>query len=604
MLLLTALSQNTGLIKSFFLLHAVAWRIWHTVGIGSILVSQSRSKGWIRHFVRVGEGRLEAWREWQGIYHISLIGCWASFFMAGWKYYSIPEFWGYGSGFALLAHTIGMVSLWKQPEYTVNSYSQLLLVVDCTTSMDCIVHLRESRRIWLVCILLLLQRFSCILTSARFYGDFFFDQQPKLTYSGIYRYLNNPERLIGCAALWGMVLITSSAPILLLAIFSHVCTLLFIQLVERPHMQKLYGKELRYEAGLVKTIKRAFPPPVMQSVGRLEQHVDRVLAGTQGAVEDFLIHVGPKFEHGVSEFVKETKFRFSQYPAPLSITNLSQDLNGYDMRLYTLEILSAKRKVPDSTPVDPITGKTRETANGFESLVAGYGEPIRVKWTAAKNHLKNDWIGLYRIADNVSRKVTRVASMGRWVAVCKNQYKSELADVGHVMSDIPVVNDGGVEFVTGELVFEGDKLFWAEGSYEFRYHHGGKYTVMAISLPFDIVVPKPDRLPIPHDDEHEAAAQISWTSVLVMRGVELHLLKLLQNCFDRDEAKGSPEDVDDEFTSGAMQGRDGEKYARRVVYAVQRAFGVDFAQDVVQADRNVRRLSWRICNAKKVLVSY
>lgn len=110
MLLLTALSQNTGLTKSLFLLHAVAWRIWHTAGIGSILVSQSKSKGWIRHFVRVGEGRLEAWREWQGIYHISLIGCWASFFMAGWKYYKLPEFWGYGSGFALLAHTIGIVS--------------------------------------------------------------------------------------------------------------------------------------------------------------------------------------------------------------------------------------------------------------------------------------------------------------------------------------------------------------------------------------------------------------------------------------------------------------------------------------------------------------
>lgn len=367
-------------------------------------------------------------------------------------------------------------------------------------------------------------------------------------------------------------------------------------------MQKLYGKELRYEAGLVKTIKRAFPPPVMQSVGRLEQHVDRVLAETQGAVEDFLIQVGPKFEHGVSELVKETKFMFRQYPAHLSIINLTQDLKGYDMRLYTLEIVNAKSKVPDSTPVDPITGKARETITGYENLVAVYGESIRVKWTAAKNHLKNDWIGLYRIVDNPSRKVTRVASMGRWAAVCKNQYESELADVGYIISDISVVNDN-VEFVTGELVFEGDKLFWAEGSYEFRYHHGGKHTVMAISLPFDIVVPKPDRLPIPHDDEHEAAAQISWTSELVMRGVESHLLELLQNCFDRDEAKGSPEDVDDEFTIGVMQGRDGEKYARRVVYAIQRAFGVDFAPDVVQADGNVRRLSWRICNAKKVLVS-
>lgn len=32
-------------------------------------------------------------------------------------------------------------------------------------------------------------------------------------------------------------------------------------------------------------------------------------------------------------------------------------------------------------------------------------------------------------------------------------------------------------------------------------------------------------------------------------------------------------------------------------------FGIEFAPEVVQADGNVRNLAWRICNAKKVLVS-
>jgi phosphatidylethanolamine N-methyltransferase len=32
-------------------------------------------------------------------------------------------------------------------------------------------------------------------------------------------------------------------------------------------------------------------------------------------------------------------------------------------------------------------------------------------------------------------------------------------------------------------------------------------------------------------------------------------------------------------------------------------FGIEFAPEVVQADGNVRNLSWRIVNAKKVLVS-
>lgn len=32
-------------------------------------------------------------------------------------------------------------------------------------------------------------------------------------------------------------------------------------------------------------------------------------------------------------------------------------------------------------------------------------------------------------------------------------------------------------------------------------------------------------------------------------------------------------------------------------------FGIEFAPEVVQADGNVRNLAWRVCNAKKVLVS-
>ncbi|KAI5785603.1 phospholipid methyltransferase-domain-containing protein [Peziza echinospora] len=559
-IILTALTSNSTLTKTLFIIHAGLWRLWHTAGIGSVLVKQSRSKAWIRHFVKVGEGRIEAWREWRGLYHISLVGCWASFFAAGWKCYMAPESWGYGNGFALLTHTIGL----------------MLISLQVWTSVSIYESLGEFG--W-------------------FYGDFFFDQQPKLTYSGIYRYLNNPERLIGSAALWGMVLITGSSPLFLLALFSHVCILLFIQLVERPHMEKLYGKQIRREAGLVRTIKRAMPPPVVQHVGRLEKRVDRVLADTQDLIEDFLIQVGPRFENGVAGFVKDTRFMFSQYPARLSITKLADDLKDYDMSQYKLEILNAKSKTPESTPVD--------TTGNAETFVIGYGEPIRVKWTAAKNHSKKDWVGLYRVADNHSRTFTRVASMGRWVGVCKDQHDSEQAQIGLVTSDVITRNEDGEEVATGEVVFEADKTFWVEGSYEFRYHHDGKHSVMAISAPFEIVVPKVSDLPLPTTDDHHdhTLSNTSWTSDAVMSSVESRLLPVVQNCFDRDESKGSPWSVDDEFGFGAA-GRDGEKYACRVVYAVKNMFGVDFAPDVVQADGNVKRLSWRICNARKVLAPF
>jgi phosphatidylethanolamine N-methyltransferase len=36
---------------------------------------------------------------------------------------------------------------------------------------------------------------------------------------------------------------------------------------------------------------------------------------------------------------------------------------------------------------------------------------------------------------------------------------------------------------------------------------------------------------------------------------------------------------------------------------VHQMFGIEFARGVVLADGTVRNLAWRICNAKKVLVS-
>lgn len=44
--------------------------------------------------------------------------------------------------------------------------------------------------------------------------------------------------------------------------------------------------------------------------------------------------------------------------------------------------------------------------------------------------------------------------------------------------------------------------------------------------------------------------------------------------------------------------------AARMCLLMTTRFGIEFAPEVVQADGNVRNLAWRICNAKKVLVSH
>lgn len=550
LVLLTALTPNTPLFQALFVLHALAWRLWYNFGLGLILDRQSNEKMWTRHFVKFGEGKEESWRQWKGMYHLSMTMCYASFIAASWKMYSLPPDWGYGM--VLLKHVLGAG----------------LVALQIWTAVSIYESLGEFG--W-------------------FFGDFFFDEAPKLTYSGIYRYLNNPERIIGLAGVWGAVFITSSKAIFFLALLSHILTLAFIELVEKPHMQKLYGRSLRKEAGLTKSIRRSLPPPLKQFQGS----VDSVLQETSNFVEEFLDAARPKFAAGVSTIVRDTSTLFSQYPARLTVTLVAPDLAGYNPEDYSVEI--------DGTPSSALTATDKEgeparlpavRRDAFKTLIFEYGAPIRVKWTAPAHHSKKDWVGLYMVTDNASKEVTRIASAGRWVATNPNEYDSTTADKGILISEQAVStaeSDGSASpLVQGEMVFEGDKLWWTQGAFEFRYHHDGKHNVMATSRPFEIRIGRFDEDDVEIDSHG-----------LFHKAVEEALLPVVRNCFDRDP-EIAPNTVEESF--GALVERDG-KYARRVVFAVHQMFGIEFARGVVLADGTVRNLAWRICNAKKVLVS-
>ena len=199
-----------------------------------------------------------------------------------------------------------------------------------------------------------------------------------------------------------------------------------------------------------------------------------------------------------------------------------------------------------------------ERRSDFRTLIFEYGTPIKVTWTAPLNHSKKDWVGLYMVADNASRDATRIGSAGRWIATNRGAYDSAQSDRGIASCDVRVPGkarkDGGdVDYLQGEMVFEGDKLWWTQGVFEFRYHHDGKHNVMAISLPFEIRVGR--------FDEDDVAPDAHGT----MRGaVEKDLLEMVRNCFDRDP-EIAPHTIDEAY--GCLVERDG-KFARRVVYAV------------------------------------
>ena len=503
---LTVLTPSTPSYQYLFVANATVWRLWYSLGIGYILNRQSTKKRWTRHFLKYGDTGEEAWRQWKGIYHLSMTLCYASFVAASWKMYARPDDWR--QGLPNLKHVIGTS----------------LVALQIWTAISIYDSLGEFG--W-------------------FFGDFFFpDHRPKLTYSGIYRYLNNPERVIGLAGVWGAVLITGSAAIFFLALLSHILTLAFIQLVERPHMQKLYGRSLRQESGLTKSLKRSLPPQILQWQGS----VDKMLEDTLDSIEDLIDAARPKIAAGMNLFIKDTTSIFT-HPTRISISKLAPDLAGFDPKDYSIQLSGASRS----------PRLKKEQRSDSKALAFDYGAPIKVQWTAPLNHNKRDWIGLYMVADNASREVTRIGSNGRWIATNKDQYGSIIADRGIIGTDDRVsgINrkDGeDKDYLSGTMVFAGDKLWWTTGTFEFRYHHDGKHNVMAISLPFEITISR--------FDEDDIVPDASGS---IRGAVEQALLLLVQNCFDRDPDI-APSNVDESF--GGQVERDG-KYARRVVFALQ-----------------------------------
>lgn len=546
--LITLFTPSTRFWQTLFTINALLWRLWYNLGLGYILDRQSNKRTWTRHFIKYGDDTEEAWRQWKGLYYISMTMCYTSFIAAAWKMYSLPPDWTYGM--ALLRHVIGAALI--------------------------------ALHIWTV-----ISIYESLGEFGWFYGDFFFDHAPRLTYGGIYRFLNNPERVLGLAGVWGFAIITWSKAIFFLAFVSHILTLAFIQFVEGPHMQKLYGESLRSQSGLSKSIRRSLPPPLR----RWQSNVDRSVERAADFIEDFIETATNKLATGADHVVQDSKALFKNYPARITITRVSEDLAGFDPKDYSLSIegtpTSAVAELDRSSGREGEKGRMppRRTSD-FKTLIFEYGAPIKVRWTAPVDHSNKDWVGLYMVSDNASREVTRISSRGRWVATTPNSFDSPAADIGILSDHAAVKGKDGKEYVSGEMEFSGDKLWWTTGVFEFRYHHDGKHNVMAISFPFEIRIPRFD------EDDLDCNEPVE-------KEIENALLPIVRNCFDRDP-NIAPETPDEQF--GDVIERDG-KYAKRVVFAVLQMFGVEFAPDVVKADGCVRNLSWRVWSAKKALVS-
>ncbi|KAJ3092628.1 phosphatidylethanolamine N-methyltransferase [Quaeritorhiza haematococci] len=235
----------------FYVGQALFWRIIHTYVLGGVLYLQSENKFWTKHFIKHGERPRDAFQHWKIIYNLSQSMTYISFFLCAWRLYSLPENWTYGT--ILLRHTLGA----------------LLIMLHLWTALSIYEVLGDFG--W-------------------FYGDFFIDplrsnRDQLLRYTGIYRFLNNPEKIMGHASCWGITLICNSWVVFSLTLFGQISTWLFLRYVETPHMYKLYGGAVRKEAGVKKVIKKEVRK-VKENVEKMirKEVVDKVVQNLKTAI--------------------------------------------------------------------------------------------------------------------------------------------------------------------------------------------------------------------------------------------------------------------------------------------------------------------------------
>lgn len=331
-------------------------------------------------------------------------------------------------------------------------------------------------------------------------------------------------------------------------------------------MRKIYGKEVRHKGGaekvILKEVKEALdkaPAPVKELVGKVESvGKDMREAINEASARNFLVENLPGLrslversdgdEEGLRRRRRvasngDTDVSRPSTPSPeatagnspvsspvrspelLDISKIRRSASGRFAGLADLlpaklikEVLPpdiAGAFVPDEQllPADlessPYTLTVKPPAYGASFVL---GEPIQIEFAApTRTVTRKDWVGIYRVGENVREKWTNRRSQNRWkwvtdtfeplnedgaTASGKDETQpspttaaaaaSAGSASGSPLDKVWYSDELEEEMCGGTLHFEKSRVPWAEGLYEARYHYQGAYSVIVTSAPFEI----------------------------------------------------------------------------------------------------------------------
>ncbi|GJD09446.1 Phosphatidylethanolamine N-methyltransferase [Galdieria sulphuraria] len=228
--------------KTFYIMHVIFWRCFHWIGLGYLLYKQSRY-GWItKQFQSRGYTMEEAFLEWRRLYNFSLVMNHAVFISAAFRLWIAD----YGLQGSFVEHFSTLMKFVRSNMLSSSKWA--------TFSGG------------LICILLSIygsmSSYMAIGDYGWYYGDFFFEPRTDSpVYTGIYRFMNNPDCILGHLWMYGMAVMGRNWETFWFALLSQAFNVLFLHVVESPHIGRCYSKrreaaalELQFRKGAAKVV--------------------------------------------------------------------------------------------------------------------------------------------------------------------------------------------------------------------------------------------------------------------------------------------------------------------------------------------------------------